>query len=169
MPGSAALGEKIAGEFRKNPDYKAVIMENHGVVLCGEDIADAYQRFETLELCARTILNAKTLGEPHYLTEEELLFHENHLIGDFEHFMNVTHPSDERAIRSEIVRLVRRACNQKLMSSSLFMSVPKRSLKPKSVYGLTYLSRIPSVPIRFVFRDVAKIRESSEIYKKRQS
>ena len=32
--------------------------------------------------------------------------------------MNVEHPSDERAIRSEIVRLVRRACNQKLMSSS---------------------------------------------------
>ena len=118
VPGSAALGEKIAGEFKKNPDYKAVIMENHGVVLCGEDIADAYQRFETLELCARTILNAKTLGEPHYLTEEELLFHENHLIGDYQHFMNVEHPSDERAIRSEIVRLVRRACNQKLMSSS---------------------------------------------------
>ena len=30
VPGSAALGEKIAGEFKKNPDYKAVIMENHG-------------------------------------------------------------------------------------------------------------------------------------------
>ncbi|MBR1894796.1 MAG: class II aldolase/adducin family protein, partial [Bacteroidales bacterium] len=63
LPGSELLGEKIAHEFKKNPDYKAVIMENHGVVLMGEDIADAYQRFETLELCARTILNAKTLGE----------------------------------------------------------------------------------------------------------
>ena len=118
VPGSEALGEKIAEEFRANPDYKAVIMENHGVVLMGEDIADAYQRFETLELCARTILNAKTLGEPHYLTADEMLFHESKMNCEVQHFMNVEHPSDERAIRTEICRLVRRACNQKLMASS---------------------------------------------------
>lgn len=117
VPGSNALGESIAAEFQKNPEYKAVIMENHGVVLCGEDIGDAYQRFETLELCARTILNAKTLGEPNYLTPEQVLMHEKYL-PNFQHFMNVTHPSDERAIRSEICRLVRRACDQRLMSSS---------------------------------------------------
>ena len=118
VPGSEALGEKIAEEFRKHPEYKAVIMENHGVVLAGEDIADAYQRFETLELCARTIINAKTLGEPIYLTDDQLNFHESRLPNDFQHFMNVTHPSEERAIRTEICRMVRRACDQKLMSSS---------------------------------------------------
>ena len=118
VPGSAALGEKIAGEFKKNPDYKAVIMENHGVVLCGEDIADAYQRFETLELCARTILNAKTLGEPKYLSEEQITKHEMAVNTPFEHFMNVDHPSDERAIRTEICQIVRRACSQGLMCSS---------------------------------------------------
>ena len=118
VPGSEAHGEKIAEEFRKHPEYKAVIMENHGVVLAGEDIADAYQRFETLELCARTIINAKTLGEPIYLTDEQLNFHESRLPNDFQHFMNVTHPSEERAIRTEICRMVRRACDQKLMSSS---------------------------------------------------
>ena len=117
VPGSEALGVSIAEEFKKNPEYKAVIMENHGVVLCGEDISDAYQRFETLELCARTILNAKILGEPNYLSEEQILKHEKHL-PNFQHFMNVSHPSDERAIRSEICKLVRRACDQKLMSSS---------------------------------------------------
>lgn len=117
VPGSNALGESIAAEFQKNPEYKAVIMENHGVVLCGEDIGDAYQRFETLELCARTILNAKTLGEPNYLTPEQVLMHEKYL-PNFQHFMNVTHPSDERAIRTEICRLVSRACDQRLMSSS---------------------------------------------------
>ena len=72
-PGSEQLGKNIVDEFKKNPEYKAVIMENHGVVLYGEDIADAYQRFETLELCARTILNAKTLGEPKYLKLSILL------------------------------------------------------------------------------------------------
>jgi L-fuculose-phosphate aldolase len=118
VPGSEALGEKIAAEFRKNPEYKAVIMENHGVVLMGEDIADAYQRFETLELCARTILNAKTLGEPKYLSEEQITKHEMAVNTPFEHFMNVSHPSDERAIRTEICQIVRRACSQGLMCSS---------------------------------------------------
>ena len=118
LPGSELLGKKIVAEFKKNPEYKAVIMENHGVVLYGEDIADAYQRFETLELCARTILNAKTLGEPKYLTEEQINKHEMAVNTPFEHFMNVDHPSDERASRTEICQIVRRACSQGLMCSS---------------------------------------------------
>ena len=118
LPGSELLGNKIVEEFRKNPDYKAVIMENHGVVLYGEDIADAYQRFETLELCARTILNAKTLGVPKYLTAEQITRHEMAVNTPFEHFMSVTHPSEERAIRTEICQIVRRACSQGLMCSS---------------------------------------------------
>ena len=118
LPGSELLGKMIVDEFKKNPDYKAVIMENHGVVLYGEDIADAYQRFETLELCARTILNAKTLGKPKYLTEEQITRHEMAIHTPFEHFMSVSHPSDERAIRTEICQIVRRACSQGLMCSS---------------------------------------------------
>ena len=118
LPGSELLGKKIVAEFKKNPDYKAVIMENHGVVVAGEDIADAYQRFETLELCARTILNAKTLGEPKYLSEDQILQHEKAVNVPFQHFMNVTHPSDERAIRAKICKIVRRACSQGLMCSS---------------------------------------------------
>ena len=118
LPGSELLGKKIVEEFKKNPDYKAVIMENHGVVLYGEDIADAYQRFETLELCARTILNAKTLGTPKYLTAEQITRHEMAVNTPFEHFMSVTHPSEERAIRTEICQIVRRACSQGLMCSS---------------------------------------------------
>lgn len=118
VPGSEALGERIAEEFRSNPEYKAVIMENHGIVTCGEDIADAYQRFETLELCARTIINAQTLGGANFLSEEQMRYHENFEQTDFQYFMNAAHPSDERAIRTEIVRMVRRACDQRLMASS---------------------------------------------------
>jgi L-fuculose-phosphate aldolase len=84
----------------------------------GEDIADAYQRFETLELCARTILNAKTLGEPKFLTEEQILRHEQAINTNLRPFMNVKYPSDERAIRTEICTIVRRACSQGLMCSS---------------------------------------------------
>lgn len=118
LPGSDLLGQKIATEFKNNPDYKAVIMENHGVVLCGEDIMDAYQRFETLEFCARTIINSKTLGEPQYLTDEQIGRHEASLPNDFPHFMGVTYPSDERMIRTDICKMVRRSCNQGLMISS---------------------------------------------------
>ncbi len=118
LPGSELLGKKIVAEFKKNREYKAVIMENHGVVLFGEDIADAYQRFETLELCARTILNARTLGKPNYLTEEQILRHERAINTHFQHFMNVEHPSDERALRTEVCQIVRRACTQGLMCSS---------------------------------------------------
>ncbi|MDR3262215.1 MAG: class II aldolase/adducin family protein [Tannerella sp.] len=118
VPGSEDLGKKIAAEFEKHQDYKAVIMENHGVVLCGEDIMDAYQRFETLEFCARTLINAKTLGEPTYLTDQQIEQHERSIPVDFPYFMDATHPSDERAIRSQIVTIVRRACDQGLMISS---------------------------------------------------
>jgi L-fuculose-phosphate aldolase len=118
VPGSLALGEKIAEEFRKHPDYKAVIMENHGVVLCGRDLLDAYERFETLEFCARTIINAKMLGEPRYLTDQQINQFERSLPTDYPHFMDVVYPSDERAIRSEIVQIVRRSCDQGLMIST---------------------------------------------------
>lgn len=118
LPGSELLGKKIVSEFEKNPDYKAVIMENHGVVVAGNDIADAYQRFETLELCARTILNAKTLGDPKYLSEEQILWHERNSSVTPGCFTGAEHPSAERAIRAEICKIVRRACSQGLMCSS---------------------------------------------------
>jgi len=118
LPGSEQLGKNIVDEFRKNAEYKAVIMENHGVVLFGEDIADAYQRFETLELCARTILNAKTLGEPKFLTDDQILKHERAIQTPLQHFMGAVYPSEERAIRTDMCNIVRRACAQGLMCSS---------------------------------------------------
>ena len=75
-------------------------------------------RTTTLELCARTILNAKTLGEPKFLTEEQILRHEQAINTNLRPFMNVKYPSDERAIRTEICTIVRRACSQGLMCSS---------------------------------------------------
>ncbi|MDR2385476.1 MAG: class II aldolase/adducin family protein [Tannerella sp.] len=118
VPGSKNLGKKIAEEFKKQPDYKAVIMENHGVVLCGEDLKDAYQRFETLEFCARTVINANILGKPNYLTDEQIQQHEKAIPTDFPHFLNITYPSDEREIRDIMIKIIHRACNQGLMISS---------------------------------------------------
>src|SRR5690554_5764220 len=70
LPGSEELGEVIGKEFAKG--FKAVIMENHGTVLGGSDLSDAFQRFETMELCARTIINAKTIGQCRRLSDEQI-------------------------------------------------------------------------------------------------
>ena len=116
-PGSEDLGEKIANEFR-GKSHKAVIMENHGVVLGGSDMMDAYQRFETLEFCCRTIVNAKRLGKVNYLSDEQVSQYVNHIPAKIPLFMDIKHPSDERAIRTDMVNIIRRACDQGLMIST---------------------------------------------------
>jgi L-fuculose-phosphate aldolase len=116
LPGSMELGEKIADEFRKG--YQAIIMENHGTVLGGSDLVDAFQRFETLEFCARTILFGKTIGTPNYLSDAEIEEYEKHLQEELPEMKETAYPSDERERRMEICRIVHRACDQGLMISS---------------------------------------------------
>lgn len=116
-PGSEDLGKKIAKQFM-NPKYKAVIMENHGVVLGGADLMDAYQRFETLEFCCRTLINAGLLGKVNTLADEQIQSYQKRIPHNIPRFMDVEYPSEERAIRSEMVDIIRRACNQSLMISS---------------------------------------------------
>ena len=116
-PGSEELGKKIAHEF-KNNKYKAVIMENHGVVLGGTDMMDAYQRFETLEFCCRTIVNAGKLGKVNSLTDKQIAAYQTQFPKNITHFMDVNYPSDERALRTDMVKIIRRACDQGLMIST---------------------------------------------------
>jgi len=116
LPGSEALGESIAKEFVKK--HNAVIMENHGTVVGGSDLKNAYERFETLEFCARTILNAKTIGEPRFLTDQFIADFEAQIPYQLPEQAEVSHPSDERAIRKNIVKIVRRASDQGLMRST---------------------------------------------------
>ncbi|MCT4645948.1 MAG: class II aldolase/adducin family protein [Carboxylicivirga sp.] len=117
LPGSEELGVSIAKQF-DGSDVMAVIMENHGTVLGGADLMDAYTRFETLEFCARTIINAKAIGEPALLSNEQIQQFEDQIPHDVARNSEVSYPSEERAIRQEIVDIVRRACDQGLMISS---------------------------------------------------
>lgn len=116
-PGSEDLGQKIATQF-EDKRYRAVIMENHGVVLGGTDMMDAYQRFETLEFCCRTIINAKKLGKVNYLSDKQVMSYVNHIPANISHYMDVAYPSEERALRTEMVNIIRRACDQGLMIST---------------------------------------------------
>ncbi len=117
LPGSEELGQEIAAQF-KGSENMAVIMENHGTVLGGADMMDAYTRFETLEFCARTIINAKAIGEPVYLTDAQIKEFEDQIPYGIDHNEEVTYPPEERSIRQKICNIVRRACDQGLMISS---------------------------------------------------
>ena len=116
-PGSEDLGKKIAAEFA-NGKHKAVIMENHGVVLGGTDLLDAYQRFETLEFCCGTLVSAGTLGKVNCLSDAQLTTAHPEARPNIDTFTDVVYPSDERALRTNMVEIIRRACDQGLMISS---------------------------------------------------
>ena len=116
LPGSDLLGKRIATEFKKG--FMAIIMENHGTVLGGSDLLDAFQRFETLEFSARTILYGKTIGTPHYLTNAQIDDFEAQIPGLLTEMETVSYPSDEREKRAIICKIVHRACDQGLMIST---------------------------------------------------
>lgn len=116
LPGSEALGKKIADGLSES--YNAIIMENHGTVVGGSDLADAFQRFETLEFCARTILKGKRLGVPQYLEDRQIEIFEDQRSSILPEMKTVSHPPDERERRSGICSIVQRACRQGLMISS---------------------------------------------------
>ena len=116
LPGGDELGENIAEEFKKG--YDAVIMENHGTVVGGTDLKDAYVRFETLEFSGRTIIGASTVGDPKYLSDEQIEAFESSIPIDIPEMDHVEYNSNELTIRNNISELVRRACNQGLMISS---------------------------------------------------
>ena len=116
LPGSEQLGDSIAKEFNKG--FNAVIMENHGTVVGGTDLSDAFQRFETLEFCARTIIYGNTIGTPNYLTDKQIVDFEDQIPRLLPELDQVEYPSDERAIREEIKKMVHRATDQGLMIST---------------------------------------------------
>lgn len=116
IPGSEELGEVIAKEFEKG--YKAVIMENHGTVLGGSDLDDAFQRFEALELSACTIIYGSQIGKPSYLTDSQIDQFEAQVPAMRPEMEVTEHPSDECEKRLKICKIVHRACEQGLMISS---------------------------------------------------
>ena len=116
LPGSVQLGDQIAQEFAKG--FNSVIMENHGTVVGGGNLIEAYERFEAMEFCGRTLINAKSVGEPKFLNDEQLAAFDAQIPHDLPELDEVVVASDEKAIRTDIVRIVRRACDQGLMMST---------------------------------------------------
>lgn len=64
-PGTDELCESLEPFVAR---YNAVLLQNHGVVTCGQDLATAYQRLETVEQFARIQLAAHSAGGSHVLS-----------------------------------------------------------------------------------------------------
>jgi L-fuculose-phosphate aldolase len=69
LPGSEVLGHNIATTFTEG--FDCVVLENHGVVTAGTSLAEAFERFEALEFCAKTVIKASLLGEVRYLGDAD--------------------------------------------------------------------------------------------------
>ncbi len=115
LPGSERLAQHIAAAFASG--LNCVILENHGVVVGGDSLSQAYQRFEALEFAAKTIIKARLLGDVRYLTDEQLALAERRRVA-FHVVEATTASSEERELRRQLCEFVRRGCRQRLLIST---------------------------------------------------
>jgi L-fuculose-phosphate aldolase len=115
LPGSAALGRSVASLFRRL--YSCVILENHGSVTGGSNLREAFERFETLEFCAKTIIKARMLGEVRYLTDGQLGAAHGPS-AEWDGFAHGSPSTKEKELRSTLAEFVRRAYRQRLFIST---------------------------------------------------
>ena len=69
IPGSKELVEKTSKYFE---NYDVVLMANHGVIIAGKDIKDAFYKLDLCENYTKTVICAKLLGGAKILPEEEV-------------------------------------------------------------------------------------------------
>jgi L-fuculose-phosphate aldolase len=115
LPGSLPLGENIAQTFAQG--FDVVLLENHGVVTAGPDLLTAFQRLETLDFCACAQIRACSLGPVHTLTDEQIARFEDYR-SSLPTFQPRRHSSQERELRQQICRMVHRAYERRLMTST---------------------------------------------------
>ena len=116
LPGSVDLGEKIACVFADG--CSAVVLENHGMVVGAPNLFRAFEAFETLDYCARLEIAARRIGTPVALTERDVMLGDHNQHVRMEEFTPRGYGSPEREVRREMCELIRRACDQKLFTST---------------------------------------------------
>ncbi len=113
LPGSAALGENIARTFAEG--FDCVVLENHGVVCAGENLGRAFERFETLEFTAKTIIKASHLGEVRYLSDEQIAQRKGI---EIPHFAPGAANEEEKDLRRQLADFLQRGYRQRLLIST---------------------------------------------------
>lgn len=69
LPGSKELVVNTSNFFK---DFDVVLMANHGVIVGGKDVKDAYLKLELCEAYAQTVLFSNLLGGAKMLPSEEV-------------------------------------------------------------------------------------------------
>jgi L-fuculose-phosphate aldolase len=115
LPGSEQLGSKIAESFAAGCD--SVILENHGVVVGGESLPHAFERFEAFEFAAKTIVKGNQLGAVRYLSNEQLELAHGRSVA-LDSFKPATACSEEMELRRQLCEFIRRGCRQRLLIST---------------------------------------------------
>ena len=116
IPGSEELGRNLADAFGRG--FDSVLLENHGVATGGRDLLEAFQRFETLDFCARTLINATSLGPARGLTPEEIALSQQGKNLRLTEIGPLPRSSAERSLRRDMREMVHRAYRQRLMTST---------------------------------------------------
>lgn len=109
IPGSISLGNIIKDEFVKG--YDCVMMDNHGATVGGDSLEHAYCRYEALDNCCLTMINAEILGGVKYAKRQ----------GDYGQVATVTscqYSQKENEVAEEICAFLKRSYKQKLVSES---------------------------------------------------
>ena len=143
LPGSKTLADKIAATFVAESKGAAgnstapncVVLENHGVVVGGTSLAQAFERFEALEFAAKTIIKAKHLGPIQHFSAAQLQLAAQRRI---DLCPAVQNPPDthERELRRQLCDFVRRGVQQRLLIStegSFSGSIGRRCLSHHAV------------------------------------
>ena len=115
LPGSKALAESIVGAYARG--YHSVILENHGVVVGDEGLQRAFERFETLEFTAKTIIKASLLGEVRYLDDAQLEL-SRQSIEPLPEAVAALPGSAEKELRRQICGFLHRGYRNRLMIST---------------------------------------------------
>lgn len=114
-PGSEQLGKNIADTFAQGCD--SVILENHGVVVGGDSLPDAFKRFEAFEFAGKTLIKANQLGDVQYLDDARLKQAVDRSV-DLETFQPPVACEQERELRRQLCEFMRRGCRQRLLIST---------------------------------------------------
>ncbi|MBO4251560.1 MAG: class II aldolase/adducin family protein [Clostridia bacterium] len=116
VPGSDALANRIVEEIKKG--LNVVIMENHGVITCADNLFEAFKRFETLNFAASIGITASTIGTPVSLTKDQLKIYSTKGKNVLGEFIPSEFSSDERRLRKEMCALIHRSYDQGLFTST---------------------------------------------------
>jgi L-fuculose-phosphate aldolase len=108
IPGSLELGDIVKEEFEKG--FYTVMMDSHGATVGGTDLNDAYIKYEALNDCADTMLNAAMLGGVN--TVDDFVSYSK-TTGTYT--CNIT--DEDREIARDLSKLLKRSFKQRLVSS----------------------------------------------------